>query len=26
LHSRLQIAAHAHKKQPPKGDRRKFVR
>jgi len=26
LHSRLQIAAHAHKKTPPKGDRRKFVR
>ena len=26
LHSRLQIAAHAHKKAPPKGDRRKFAR
>src|ERR1043165_3279592 len=26
LHSRLQIAAHAHKKPPLKGDRRKFVR
>lgn len=26
LHSRLQIAAHAHKKAPPKGDRRRFVR
>jgi len=26
LHSRLQIAAHAHKKTPPKGDRRKFIR
>jgi DNA-binding NarL/FixJ family response regulator len=26
LDSRLQIAAHAHKKTPPKGDRRKFVR